>query len=167
MISQSIRTIAATPTEAGRQSYRGSGGCEGCDGNCDYFKLLALTCLTICLILLTATDNVDARLGYVVCRVDVIGERETRAVADPDDVMANSSGDERSRRKLGTHTTNFGRVCLYTWRRQWWATRSTSATDAQMKSRVWLRRAWGERKTDQWRQNTHLDTWWEVVLYRD
>ena len=101
MTGQPIRTIAATPTEVGRGSYRGGGGggSEGSEGNYDYCELLALARFPICLVLLTATVNVYARLGCVVCQIDAIGERETRAVADAarDDVMANSSGDESDR----------------------------------------------------------------------
>ena len=55
-----------------------------------------MTCLAIYLVLLSAADNLDTSLGVWyhnsggTHRIGTIGERETHAVAEAEDVMANS-----------------------------------------------------------------------------
>ena len=64
--------------------------------NCDYCELLALTCLAICLVLLSAMDNLDTRLGVwyhdsgETHRIGAVGKREMHAIAEVEDVTANS-----------------------------------------------------------------------------
>ena len=78
---------------------------EDCDVNRDYCELLASTCLAICLVLLSATDNLDTRLGmwyHDSGGTHRIGAMETRAVAaaDSDREMKATENGVHERKEL-------------------------------------------------------------------